>query len=105
MDACRTATIAFAISKPCTNGRHGVPSLVILISRVVHARPAKLFSTISNLILGEAPYAVAFRRNVGEKLLSAIFLRSRSTNTLHSAYAGWGFTGDCSSTKSRSATP
>ena len=39
---------AFAsqMSCTCTSGRHGLPSLVIFISPVVHARPARLFSEV-----------------------------------------------------------
>jgi hypothetical protein len=38
---------------------HGVPSLVILISRVVQANPARLLSTMSNRIRGLAPNTVS----------------------------------------------
>ena len=38
---------------------------------VVRARPARLFSTMSNRMRGDAPYAVAFRRNTGENRSSA----------------------------------
>jgi (S)-2-hydroxyglutarate dehydrogenase len=62
-----------------------VPSLVILISFVVHASPAKLFNTMSKRIRGDAPKAVAFRINVGEKSSSAIDCKSFSTSVLHSA--------------------
>src|SRR5215203_1313575 len=71
---------------------------------VVQARPDRLFKTMSKRIRGEAPNAVALRRKVGEKLSSAIRVKSRSTRVLHSAYAVCGFTGELSST-SPSATP
>ncbi len=85
-------------SSAWTSGRQGVPSLTIAILPVVHESPAKLFKTMSNRIRGEAPKAVALRMKVGEKLSSAIRLKSRSTRVLHSAYAVCGFTGEVSST-------
>src|SRR5215510_2613845 len=88
------------MSSTWTRGRHGVPSLVSLISLVVQARPARLFNTRSNRILGERPYAVALRRKVGEKSSSARADRSRSTSTLHFAYAVWGLSSDSSVFKS-----
>jgi len=38
----------------------GVPSLVILISLIVQANPARLFKTMSKRILGERRKTVAF---------------------------------------------
>ena len=60
------------MSRACTSGRHGDPSLVIAIRLVVQARPDRLFSTMSKRIRGLAPNAVAFRRKVGEKSSSAM---------------------------------
>jgi hypothetical protein len=71
---------------------------------VVHARPERLFSTMSKRMRGDAPNAVALRSMTGEKRASAIAARSRSTSTLHSAYAVCGLTGERSST-SPSAMP
>ena len=59
---------------------------------------------MSKRIRGEAPNAVALRMKVGENVSSAIVVRSRSTSTLHSAYAVCGLTGEASSTVP-SATP
>ena len=92
------------MSRPCTSGRQGLPSLIMAIFLVVQASPDRLFSTMSNRCRGEAPKAVALRMNVGEKSSSAIAVRSRSTSVLHSAYAVCGLIGEVSST-SPSATP
>ena len=83
--ASRARMIAWQMSSMWTSGRHGVPSLVILISLVVEANPARLFRTMSNRIRGLAPNAVALRKNTGEKLVSASAPTSRSTSTLHLA--------------------
>src|SRR5215467_649847 len=93
------------MSRMCTIGRHGVPSLVIAIFFVVHAKPARLLRTTSKRILGDAPKAVALRRNVGQNSASASAPTSRSTKTLHLAYAVCGRTGESSSTNSASLTP
>ena len=74
-------------------GRHGVPSLVIAMKPVVRARPARLLSTRSKRMRGDAPKTVALRRNVGEKSSSAIAPTSRSTSVLHVAYAVCGLVG------------
>ena len=81
-----------------------MPSLVIAMLRSVHASPHRLLSTMSNRILGDAPNAVALRRNDGEKSSSAIADRSRSTKALHFAYDVSGLIGLLSSTVP-SATP
>ena len=60
------------------------------ISWVVQAMPARLLSTMSNRMRGEAPKAVALRRKVGVKSGAASIDTSRSTRTLHSAYAVCG---------------
>ena len=39
------------------------------MSFVVHARPERLLSTTSKRIRGDAPHAVALRRNVGENVV------------------------------------
>ncbi len=96
--------MALAMSRPCTRGRHGVPSLVMAISPRVKASPARLLSTMSKRIRGDAPNAVALRRNVGAKSSDAMAPTSRSTSALHFAYAVCGSTGDVSSTIP-SATP
>jgi hypothetical protein len=77
--------MACAMSRMWTSGRHGEPSLIILISRVVQASPARLLRTTSNRMYGLAPNAVALRRKTGEKLASAIAFTSRSTSTLQCA--------------------
>ena len=97
-------TIASVMSSACTSGRHGVPSFVRRIPPVVHASPARLFSTTSNRIRGEAPKAVALRRKVGEKSSSASAPTSSSTQVLEIALAVFGRRGDSSSTVSL-ATP
>ena len=96
--------MALPMSIACTSGRHGEPSLVMAISRVVNASPDRLLSTMSKRMRGEAPNAVALRRNVGEKLSSASRPTSRSTSPLQTPYAVWGLIGDVSST-TPSATP
>src|SRR5262249_50878609 len=93
------------MSSTWTSGRHGVPSLVIRISFVVQARPARLFSTMSNRIRGDAPYAVALRMYVGAKSLFASFCKSLSTSVLQMPYAVCGLTGESSATKSPPDTP
>ncbi len=60
---------------------------------------------MSKRILGDAPKAVEFRRNVGEKSSVASGITSRSTSRLQSAYAVWGLTSDVSSTSSWVAMP
>ena len=65
----------------CTMGRQGVPSLFTYIRPVVYADATRSFKTISSRRRGDAPYAVAFRREVGLKCSSASFDRSRSTKT------------------------
>ena len=75
------------MSRMCTNGRHGVPSESILICLLSTRGRQRLLTTRSNRCRGLAPYAVALRRYVGQKLSSAIGLRSRSTSSLHLAYA------------------
>src|SRR5947207_9454869 len=96
--ASSAQAMALAMSRACTSGRHGVPSLVILILPVVHATPARLFITRSKRIRGDAPNAVALRRNVGEKSSSAMAPTSRSTNVLQTAYSVRGSVGESSST-------
>ena len=59
------------MSSTWTIGRQGVPSLSIRISFVVQASPQRLLRTTSKRIRGDAPQAVALRRNVGEKPSSA----------------------------------
>ena len=61
-------SIAWLISRMWTNGRHGRPSLSIRITFSVQAWPARSLTTRSKRIRGDAPKAVALRRNVGEKL-------------------------------------
>src|ERR1044072_4234208 len=85
------------MSSTWTSGRHGVPSLVILISLVIQANPERLLRTMSNRMRGLAPKAVALRRNTGEKRASASSPTSRSTSTLHRAYAVCGLGADRSS--------
>src|SRR6516162_2004372 len=46
---------AWQISSMWTSGRQGVPSLVILISLVVQANPARLLRTMSNRMRGLTP--------------------------------------------------
>ena len=62
-----------------------MPSLVIAIRPLVAAMPHRLFSTMSKRIRGEAPYAVALRRKVGENSAVASAATSRSTSVLHTA--------------------
>ena len=50
--ASSTHVTAFAMSQPWTSGRHGIPSLVRVIEPVVHASPARLFTTRSNRDFG-----------------------------------------------------
>ena len=79
-----------------TNGRHGRPSLSIRITFSVQAWPARSLTTRSKRIRGDAPNAVALRRNVGEKPSVASGATSRSTRTLHWAYAVSGWTSEVS---------
>ena len=60
-----------------------MPSLVMVMRPVVQASPARLFSTMSKRMRGEAPNAVALRRKVGAKRSSASGPTSRSTIILH----------------------
>src|SRR6516165_1456045 len=87
---------AWQMSSIWTSGRQGVPSLVILISLLVQANPARLLRTMSNRMRGLAPKAVALRKKTGEKWASASAPTSRSTNTLHLAYAVCGLGADAS---------
>ena len=54
---------------------------------------------------GDAPNAVALRRKVGEKPSLPSGATSRSTRTLHWAYAVSGWTGDDSVLKASAAAP
>ena len=65
-----------------------------LVAGSALAQPADL--DMVNRIRAEAPYAVALRRNVGENTSDARAATSRSTSTLHCAYAVWGFGSDSS---------
>src|SRR3712207_3864321 len=93
------------MSSTCTIGRHGEPSLVILIAPDVQAWPARLFSTRAKRLCGGGPYAVALRRMVGENSSSASVARSASTSTLQRAYAVCGFVSDVSVRKSAPPAP
>ena len=49
------APAAAVMSRTCTRGRHGVPSLMIMTLPVVNAQAARLLSTTSRRTRGEAP--------------------------------------------------
>src|SRR6266481_8471882 len=93
------------MSRMCTMGRQGVPSLFTYTRPVVYADATRSFKTISRRSRGDTPYAVAFRREVGLKCSSAIFARSRSTKTLDSPYGVTGLSDAVSSWKSSPAAP
>src|SRR5688572_26763757 len=69
------------------NGLHGVPSLRIVICLDAKAQATKSFRTRSNLNLELIPHAVANRKHVIMKFLSAKGFKSCSVNTLERAYA------------------
>ena len=60
------------MSSTWTTGRQGLPSLTMAMRLVVHANAHRSLITMSNRMRGEGPYAVALRRNTGEKPLPAI---------------------------------
>ena len=93
------------MSSTWTTGRHGLPSLIIAMRFVVQASAHRSLITMSNRMRGEGPNAVALRRNTGAKPFSAMADRSRSTSSLHSAYAVCGFVADVSSRKSPVPAP
>src|SRR5688572_14923204 len=80
-------SIAIAMSFTLINGRHGVPSLRIVMCLEASAHATKSFNTRSNLSLELIPHAVAKRRHVITKFLSANGFRSCSVNTFDRAYA------------------
>src|SRR5580693_1528084 len=59
-------------------------------SPVVNATPTRLLTTTSARSRGEAPYAVAFRKNVGLNRSSASLATSCSTSTFDRPYAVMG---------------
>src|SRR5687768_9731461 len=69
------------------SGRHGVPSLKILICLDASAPATKSFNTRSNRSRSLIPQAVANRRQVVVKLSEASEVRSRSVLILDLAYA------------------
>src|ERR1051326_3086446 len=78
------------------SGRHGVPSLRIVIFFAATALATKSFTTKSRRKRSLIPQAVAKRRQVIWNLESANGSRSRSAKTLLRAYAVKGSSADCS---------
>src|SRR6266849_9712907 len=93
------------MSRMCTIGRQGVPSLLTRIRPVVIAEATKSFNTRSSRRRGDAPYAVAFLIYVGQKFSSASRATSRSTSTLDTPYGVTGFSSAVSSRKPPPAAP
>ena len=76
------------MSRRCTSGRHGEPSLWSRTLPVVTACPTRLFTTMS--ARRRRPYAVALRKYTGEKLSLASSCSACSTRTLESPYGVTG---------------
>src|SRR2546428_3945722 len=91
--ASSTLRIAAEMSRMWTMGRQGVPSLLIYTLPVVYAHATRSFKTTSSRRRGDAPYAVAFLKEVGLKCASANRAISRSTRTLDAPYAVTGLSG------------
>src|SRR5262245_50179825 len=96
---------ALAMSFTWINGLHGVPSLRMVMFFEVTAQATKSFTTRSSRRRSLIPHAVANRRQVTRKLLSASFCRSVSVLTLDIAYAVSGLSGEVSLRGVSSAMP
>ena len=81
------------MSRMCTSGRHGEPSLCSSTLPVVTACPTRLLTTMSARRRRDTPYAVALRRYTGENVSSASSLTSCSTRTFDSPYGVTGLNG------------
>src|SRR5262245_23757301 len=82
---------AALMSRTCTTGRHGVPSLLISILPVVKAHATRLLNTISHRNLGLAPNAVEGRMQTTVKSDEPSAFNASSASHLVRAYAVIGF--------------
>src|SRR3990170_7759135 len=78
-------SIAIAISLTFIKGLHGVPSLRMVICLDANAQATKSFKTRSKRSRELMPHAVANRRQVTVKFLSAKGFKSCSVRTLERA--------------------
>ena len=74
------------MSSACTSGRQAMPLLRSRTSPASSALPTRSLTTRSPRSRGENPYAVALRRNTGEKSSSASVTRSCSERIFDSPY-------------------
>src|SRR5215467_2870885 len=96
---------ALAMSFTWISGLHGVPSLRIVMFFDVTAQATKSLTTRSRRRRSLIPHAVAKRRQVTRKLLSASFCSSVSVLTFDFAYAVRGLSGEVSLRGVSSAMP